>query len=143
MDQTIGLLEAIAENTEMGKNTLAQLLKMTDDAPLSAELQRQQSVYHDINARAHAAMTECGSAVRGQTKWAKAMTHMGICMETIKDKSTPKIAEMLIEGSNKGILDCAKSRADYPQASQQAQDMALELEKFQQDSIERLKPFLG
>ena len=143
MNQTAGLLEAIAENTEMGKNTLDQILKMTGDAPLRDELQRQQQAYHNFSSRAHRLMAACGSAVRGQSKWEKLMAHMGVCMETMKDKSTPKLAEMLIQGSNMGILNCAKSRADYPQADQNAQDLALELEKFQQDSIERLKPFLG
>jgi hypothetical protein len=143
MDQTMGLLEAIAENTEMGKNTLEQILKMTDDATLSAELKREQEYYHDANRRAHAAMADIGGCVRGQTKWAKAMTHMGICMETIKDKSTRKLAEMLIEGSNQGVIDCVKAVSDYPQASEQAVALAKELEDFQQDSIRRLKKFLG
>ena len=143
MNQTAGLLEAIAENAEMGKNTLEQILKMTNDAPLCAELKRQQDAYHELSNRVHVLMAACGSEVRGQTKWEKLVSHMAVCMETIKDKSTPKLAEMLIQGSNMGILNCAKSRADYPQADKNAQDLALELEKFQQDSIERLKPFLG
>lgn len=143
MNQTMGLLEAIAENTEMGKNTLEQILKMTDDATLSAELKREQDVYRQINQRAHAAMADLGGHVRGQTQWAKAMTHMGICMETIKDKSTRKLAEMLIEGSNQGVIDCVKSLTNYPEAGEQAKEMARELEQFQQDSIGRLKKFLG
>lgn len=143
MDQSIGLLEAVAENTEMGKNTLEQILSLTDDAPLSEELRREKDVYHRLNQRAHAAMAELGSQVRGQTAWAKAMTRMGISMETLKDKSTPKLAEMLIEGSNKGVMDCVKSRADYPDADDQSKALARELEEFQQDSIRRLKRFLG
>lgn len=143
MDQSIGLLEAVAENTEMGKNTLDQILKMTDDAPLSEELEREKKAYHEFNQRAHAEMAERGSQVRGQTAWAKTMTHMGICMETFKDKSTPKLAEMLIEGSNKGVLDCVKSRADYPDADDSVKRLAREVEEFQQDSIRRLKRFLG
>ena len=67
MDQSIGLLEAVAENTEMGKNTLDQILKMTDDAPLSEELEREKKAYHEFNQRAHAEMAERGSQVRGQT----------------------------------------------------------------------------
>lgn len=143
MNQSMGLLEAIAENAEMGKNTLEQMLKITDDAALCGELKREQEIYRDISCRAHAAMAEIGGEVRGQTRWAKMMTHMGICMETIKDKSTRKIAEMLIEGSNQGVLDCAKSRSDYPEACESAHALATELEQFQQDSIRRLKHFLG
>ena len=143
MDQNVGLLEAVAENTEMGKNTLEQLLKMCDDATLCAEMKREQEVYRELNQRAHAAMADYGSSVRGQTAWAKAMTHMGICMETFKDKSTRKIAEMLIDGSNQGVVDCVKSLTDYPDADEPVKKLAKDVEVFQQESIERLKKFLG
>lgn len=143
MNDNIGLLEAIAENTEMGKNTLAQLLDMTADASLSAELERQQQGYRSLNRRAHAAMSEYGGQVHGQSAWAKINTHMGICMETFKDKSTPKLAEMLIEGSNQGIMDCVKSRAEFPDAEVSVMRLSEELEQFQQANVENLKQFLG
>ena len=143
MDQNVGLLEAVAENTEMGKNTLEQLLKMSDDATLCAEMKREQERYRELNRRAHAAMADYGDVVRGQTAWAKTMTHMGICMETFKDKSARKIAEMLIEGSNQGVVDCVKSLTDYPEADEPVKQLAKDVEVFQQESIERLKKFLG
>lgn len=143
MDQTMGLLEAVAENAEMGKNTLEQILGMTDDAVLSAELRREQEYYREVSRQAHAQMADVGGVVRGQTKWAKAMTHMGICMETIKDKSTRKFAEMLIEGSNQGVIDCEKAISDYPEATGESIRLARELADFQQESIERLKKLLG
>ena len=104
---------------------------------------RQQEIYRDINQRAHAAMADMGGRVHGQTKWAKAMTRMGICMETFKDKSTRKLAEMLMEGNNMGVIDCAKSLADYPEADEQAVALTKELQDFQQHCIEQLKKLLG
>lgn len=143
MNDNIGLLEAIAENTEMGKNTLEQLLDMTADASLCTELEREQQGYRSLNRRAHAAMADQGGQIRGQSAWAKINTHMGICMETFKDKSTPKLAEMLIEGSNQGIMDCVKSRAEFPNADVAVVQLSEELEQFQQANIENLKQFLG
>ena len=37
----LNLLEAVVQNTEMGKNTLEQIVPMTDDVQFKAELLRQ------------------------------------------------------------------------------------------------------
>ena len=142
MNDNIGLLEAVAENTEMGKNTLEQLIPMASDEAFRAELQREQDGYHRLNQRAHVAMAESGGCVRGQSGWAKANTKMGIAMETLRDKSTGKLAEMLVEGSNQGVMDCVKSRKEFPSASPEAMALSGELEAFQQKNIEALKRFL-
>ena len=66
MNDQIGLLEAVAENTEMGKNTLAQMLPMAEDEAFRAELNRQREGYCRLNQRAHRAMAGCGGCVQGQ-----------------------------------------------------------------------------
>ncbi len=142
MKDNIGLLEAVAENTEMGKNTLEQMLPMAKDEAFRAEMRRQQDGYRRLNQRAHMAMAECGGCVRGQSRWAKANAKMGIAMETLCDRSTGKLAEMLVEGSNQGIMDCVRSRDEFPEASPEALSLSEELETFQQDNIEALKRFL-
>lgn len=142
MRDDIGLLEAVAENTEMGKNTLEQMIPMAKDEAFRGEMRRQQDGYHKLNQRAHVAMAECGGCVKGQSRWAKANTKMGIAMETLRDRSTGKLAEMLVEGSNQGIMDCVRSRDEFPEASSEAKALSVELERFQQDNIEALKRFL-
>jgi len=40
-NDNLNLLEAVVQNTEMGKNTLEQIVPMTEDAPFKAELLRE------------------------------------------------------------------------------------------------------
>ena len=40
-NDNLNLLEAVVQNTEMGKNTLEQIVPMTDDVQFKAELLRQ------------------------------------------------------------------------------------------------------
>ena len=143
MNDQIGLLEAVAENTEMGKNTLAQMLPMAEDEAFRAELNRQREGYCRLNQRAHRAMAGCGGCVKGQSEWAKLNTRMGIAMETLRDHSAGKLADMLVEGSNQGVMDCVKSRREFPDAGAEALQLSEELERFQQQNIEALKRFLG
>ena len=54
-NDNLNLLEAVVQNTEMGKNTLEQIVPMTDDVQFKAELLRQRNVYHQLNQEAHTA----------------------------------------------------------------------------------------
>ena len=48
-NDNLNLLEAVVQNTEMGKNTLEQILPMTNDVQFKAELLRQRNIYHQLN----------------------------------------------------------------------------------------------
>ena len=52
-NDNLNLLEAVVQNTEMGKNTLEQILPMTNDVQFKAELLRQRNIYHQLNQEAH------------------------------------------------------------------------------------------
>jgi len=66
-NDNLNLLEAVVQNTEMGKNTLEQILPMTNDVQFKAELLRQRNIYHQLNQEAHTAIEACGgSAHAGQ-----------------------------------------------------------------------------
>ena len=45
-NDNLNMLEAVVQNTEMGKNTLAQILPMAGDPLFRAELLRQRNGYH-------------------------------------------------------------------------------------------------
>ena len=47
-NDNLNLLEAVVQNTEMGKNTLEQIVPMTDDVQFKAELLRQ---HYRLSAR--------------------------------------------------------------------------------------------
>ena len=92
-NDNLNMLEAVVQNTEMGKNTLAQILPMAGDARFKAELIRQRSGYQELNQEAHAGLDACGSRAQGQSAFAKMNTKMGISFKTLTDKSTRNLAE--------------------------------------------------
>ena len=71
------MLEAIVQNTEMGKNTLDQLVPMAEDEQFKAELLRQRNIYRQLNQEAHAAIDACGGSAQGQSAMAKLNTGGG------------------------------------------------------------------
>ena len=131
-NDNLNLLEAVVQNTEMGKNTLEQIVPMTDDVQFKAELLRQRNVYHQLNQEAHTAIEACGGTAQGQSAMAKLNTKMGISMKTLTDKSTRNLAEMLTQGSGMGVVDCVKAQKDYPNAAPGAKRLAQRLQEFQE-----------
>ena len=136
------LLEAIVQNTEMGKNTIEQIVPMTEDLPFKAELLREQNGYRQLNQEAHTALEACGGKAQGQSTMAKLNTRLGVSMKTLTDKSTRNLAEMLSEGSSQGVLDCIKCQKDYPDAAPGAKRLMQRLQQFEEDNRVRLEQFL-
>ena len=131
-NDNLNLLEAVVQNTEMGKNTLEQILPMTNDVQFKAELLRQRNVYHQLNQEAHTAIEACGGTAQGQSAMAKLNTKMGIGLKTLTDT----------QGSGMGVVDCVKAQKDYPNAAPGAKRLAQRLQEFQEDSRVKLEQFL-
>lgn len=71
------------------------------------------------------------------------MSKMGIKMEMLKDNSDPSIAEMLIQGFTMGVVEIEHKIDRYKEnADRSIIKLAKHLLKFQQESIELLKPYL-
>lgn len=136
------LLEAVVQNTEMGKNTLEQILPMAQEGLFRAELLRQRNIYRELNQDAHTALAAGGVQAQGQRTMAKLNTKMGISMKTMTDKSTRNLAEMLSEGTSQGVMDCIKSQKDYPNAAPGSKRLAQRLQAFQEDNRIKLEQFL-
>ena len=141
-NDNLNMLEAMVQNTEMGKNTLEQIVPMTDDTRFKAELLRQQNIYRQLNQEAHTAIAACGGTAQGQSAMAKFNTKMGVAMKTITDKSTRNLAEMLSEGSSQGVMDCVKSQKDYPDAAPGSKRLMQKLQDFEEDNRIKLEQFL-
>ena len=141
-NDNLSLLEAVVQNTEMGKNTLEQIMPMTDDVQFKAELLRERNIYRELNQEAHTAIEACGGTAQGQSAMAKLNTRMGIGMKTLTDKSTRNLAEMLSEGSSQGVMDCIKSQKDYPDAAPGSKRLMQKVQDFEEDNRIRLERFL-
>ena len=141
-NDNLNMLEAIVQNTEMGKNTLDQLVPMAEDEQFKAVLLRQSNIYRQLNLVAHAAFDACGGSAQGQSAMAKLNTKVSIGMKTITDKSTRNLAEMLTQGSGMGVVDCIKSQKDYPDAAPGSKRLMQKLQDFEEDNRLKLEQYL-
>jgi len=136
------MLQEIAQNTEVGKNSLEELMGLTHDQRLKTEMLRQRREYRRFNQAAHTALDAIGAVAKGQSAAERMSVSMGIRTRTMMDKSTRNIATMLAEGSGQGVMDCKRAETDYPQASPGAQKLNKELCEFQLEAEQTWRGFI-
>ena len=136
------MLQEVVQNTELGKNTLEEIMGLTHDQALKDEMMRQRNAYRRLNQKAHTALDAIGCEAKGQSAAARMGVSIGIRTRTMLDKSTRNLATMLAEGSGQGVMDCKRAESDYPLASPGAHRLMQELCDFQTRAEQTWRSFI-
>ena len=72
----------------------------------------------------------------------KASTYMALKMNTLTDKTSSHMAEMLIQGSTMGSVDIQKQLNKYSEADTDVRRLGERLLKTEQRNIEQLQQYL-
>ena len=72
----------------------------------------------------------------------KVMTWYGIQMKTINDDTVSKLAEILVQGTNLGIIEGRRLLNQNPNINKEIHNLLGEFVKMQEDSVETLKTYL-
>jgi hypothetical protein len=142
MNGNAELLNFIYQNSQMGVDTIKQLLGIVEDADFKKHLEFQYNEYHEIHTAAKSALNTNGYDEKGISALDKIKTYLMIEMETLTNKTPSHISEMLIIGSNMGVIDAVKNIKKYTGAEKKITDLMEILLKFEEDSIQQLKKFL-
>lgn len=137
------LLNFIYQNSQMGVESLNQLLPMIENETFKKQLEAQLKEYTQIHEEAKKLLNIHGYDEKGIGAMEKIMTYLMIDMKTMMDKSSSHIAEMLIKGSNMGIIDAVKRINQYEgEAEKEVTALMKRLLKFEENNVERLKNVL-
>ncbi len=136
------LYNALYQNAEVGTGSIKKIFPKVHDTKLRGELRMQLSNYSSQTNMLTNQMKARNMTPKPVSKMAKAMMSMGITMNCARDNSTQHIAEMLIQGTNMGVIKINKalnrSVTAEPELIQEAKDM---LSK-EQHYIDNLKSYL-
>lgn len=136
------LLNYIYQNSQMGVETIKQLIGIVEDKDFKRHLESQYGEYEKIHGIAHEMLNDSGYDEKGIGALSKVMTYMMINVQTLTDKTPSHIAEMLITGSNMGVIDAVKKLKEYKDAEPKINDLMGKLLKMEEDNIQQLKKFL-
>lgn len=136
------VLKEIQKNTQMGMTAIDTILDKIGNDAFSLTLSRQSMHYADIHNRAlDQILRQEGEGYRG-SQIGEMMLRGSIHANTALNISTEHLAEMMIQGSNRGITSVWKSLKHNGLAGKETVELAKELMDFEEKSIERLKDFL-
>lgn len=143
MNADTELLNFIYQNSQMGVDTIRQLMNITKDSRFSKYLEGQQKEYEAFHHEAHTRLNDSGMDEKGLSGLEKIRTYLMINFQTLMDSSTSHIAEMMIVGSNMGIIDAVKKLKEYRGAAGEDSIKLMEkLKKFEEKNMEQLKEYL-
>jgi len=142
MDKNVEMLNYIYQNAEMGKDTISQLINITQDENYKKMLQSQHSEYVKIFDLANKKLKELHKEGKNINIITKVSSYIMINLNTLTNKTPSHISEMLIQGSTMGIIDVTKRLKDYHNADKEIRDLADKLLTFEQRNVEECKKFL-
>ena len=142
MDGNTEMLNYIYQNSQMGVDTLNQLVEIVENQEFIKYLKSQLQEYTSINNVAIEKLNAAGHEEKGIGNMAKVATYMSISMKTLTDKTPSHISEMLIQGSTMGVVGATKNIKKYAGADKDILILADKLLKMEQNNIEQLKKFL-
>lgn len=142
MDKNVEFLNYIYQNAEMGKNTLSQLIDITEDDNYKELLKSHLITYITIYDNTEKELQEINKKAKGINIFSKSSTSTMINLKTMLNKSPSHISEMLIQGSTMGIIDMTKKLKEYNNVKGYVLSIANELLTFERNSIEEYKKYL-
>lgn len=136
------ILNEINKGIKMGMDSISTIAEKVTDDQLKDDL---QSEYNQYNAILNDVNNELGKYEEFPKELNPAQKMMGwfdIQMSTLTDDSDSKIAEMLIKGTNMGIIEGVKLLNNNPETTPEIKNILTNFIQFQENNVERLKKYL-
>jgi len=142
MNGNVEFLNYIHQNSEMGQDTIKQLVGISKDEEYKKMLQSQLEEYKMIYDTTDKKIKELNKQAKDINVFSKASTYFMVNLNTLVNKTPSHISEMLIQGSTMGIIDITKKINEYPNADKEILDLANKLLKLEQNNVEECKKYL-
>lgn len=138
----IAILKEIQKNTQMAMTAIDTILDKTADDEFTVKLSRQSIEYAKIHNDAVEQLVEEQSGTYRSNQITDMMLRGSIHMGTMLNISTSHLAEMMIQGSSRGLTSMYKAVKHNTLAQDRSVELARELMDFEEKSIEQMKEYL-
>lgn len=142
MNSDVEILNYIHQNSQMGQDTLKQIINIVDDKNFKSMLQEQFQEYKKIFDISVQKLNSLDKDSKGINPLEKISSYIMINLKTLTNKTPSHISEMLIQGSTMGIIDITKKLKEYKDADKDILNLGEKLLKTEQQNLEEAKKFL-
>ena len=136
------ILNEINKGIKMGMDSISSIAEKVTDDQLKDDLQSEYNQYNAILNDVNAELGKYEEFPKELNPAQKMMGWFDIQMSTLTDNSDSKIAEMLIKGTNMGIIEGVKLLNNNPETTDTIKNILTNFIQFQENNVERLKEYL-
>ncbi len=141
-ENNIKLLDEVNKGCCMGSDAVKFILEKIEGKSFKTLVEDLLEEYEDLEERINKLYSKYSDDdPRETTSMNKAMTWYGIQLRTITDSSQSKLAEMLMQGLNMGIID-GRKLLNHSDADKKVLDLVQSYVDFQEKYVEEFKEYL-
>ena len=142
-NQNLNILDEVNKGATMGMDAISYVSEKVKDNDFKQVLDTEYNKYKDISNRVNNLYDNYSSKEPHETNaMNKMMTWYGIQMKTMVDDTTSKLSELLMKGTNMGIIEGRRLLNQNQNIQPDVKNILNDFVVMQEDSVETLKKYL-
>lgn len=142
-NQNLNILDEVNKGATMGMDAISYVSEKVVDNDFKEVLNTEYNKYKDISNRVNNLYDNFSNKEPHETNaMNKMMTWYGIQMKTMTDDSTSKLSELLMQGTNMGIIEGRRLLNQNQNIESDVKNILNDFVVLQEDSVETLKKYL-
>ncbi|MCR5146952.1 MAG: hypothetical protein K6B70_06395 [Clostridia bacterium] len=142
-NDNLNILDEVNKGATMGMDAISYVSEKVKDGDFKQVLDVEYGKYKDVSNRVNKLYSNYSNKEPHETNaMNKMMTWYGIQMKTITDDTTSKLSELLMQGTNMGIIEGRRLLNQHNNIEPDVEKILNEFVTMQEDSVETLKKYL-
>ena len=138
----IELANRIYENVRMASYAIDCIIEKIENEKLANLLRKQNKFYLDTVVKIEKFAKTQKFELKDINPILKGMSFLSIKAKTIMNNDSPKLAEMLIQGTTMGITDTLKAQSEFKTKNETLIAIANNIVAHEEEFVDSLKTFL-
>lgn len=141
-DQNVEYLNCIYKNANMGIIGIDDIIEKVNSSEFEKVLNNEKNEYDAICREAINILKKYGKKEEDVSSLAKVSTKIMSEMKLLKETTDEVIAKMMIEGTNKGIIEVSEKINSYDNSDSEIVLLLNKLSELLKNNIEELKKYV-
>ena len=142
-NQNLNILDEVNKGATMGMDAISFVSDKVSDSKFKEVLDTEYNKYKKISQRVNDLYANYSNKEPHETNTMnKMMTWYGIQMKTMADDTTSKLSELLMQGTNMGIIEGRRLMNQNTDIAPDVKNILNDFVVMQEDSVETLKKYL-
>ena len=142
-NKNLNILDEVNKGATMGMDAISFVSEKAKDNDFKNVLDTEYNKYKKISQRVNDLYSQYSDKEPHETNaMNKMMTWYGVQMKTMTDDTTSKLSELLMQGTNMGIIEGRRLLNEHHHIDSDVENILNDFVVMQEDSVETLKKYL-